>query len=98
MGGLTPLAVTAIRASGSAVAEQYGSAFWTLAAGIVSTLAYLATLFYLPVCNRAAAQPVFSEQLHPKDRATLVELRGGSFTPLHAPSATALCPRVRVAG
>ncbi|GBF97663.1 MFS transporter [Raphidocelis subcapitata] len=95
VGGLTPLAVTGIRASGSAAAAAYGSAFWTLAAGSVSVLAYVATLHYLPVCNRAAAQPLFSEQLHPKDRVAASQLRSGSFSPA---GAAALSPRVSGAG
>jgi hypothetical protein len=60
VGGLTPLAVTAIRSSAGAgsVVRDYGAPFWTLAAGGVSALAYVATLLAFPACNHAAARPL----------------------------------------
>jgi hypothetical protein len=54
VGGLTPFAVTAIRATGGQVTDTYGAALWMLAAGAVSALSYL------------AMARVFPETQHPK--------------------------------
>ena len=84
VGGLSPLAVTAIRSTNSqgtsGATAIFGAAFWTLAAGVVSAIAYLVTLVVYPVCNRAAAQPLVSSQRHPMDKRALHDLRSGSIS------------------
>jgi hypothetical protein len=63
VGGLSPLAVTAIRDSrGPGAVKVFGAAFWTLAAGAVSAIAYLVTLLRHPPCNYAGAQPLSDTQ------------------------------------
>lgn len=78
VGGLSPLAVTAIRATGNPTAVYYGAALWTLASGAVSAVAYGLVLWYYPVCNRAGAQPLVAVQRRPQGTGELAELRAFS--------------------
>jgi hypothetical protein len=73
VGGLSPMAVTAIRSSGSPSAHKYGSGFWALAAAAVSALAYSATAAKFPVCRAAKARPLEDSELTDADILAILE-------------------------
>lgn len=59
LGGLTPLAVTAINASSrSGIVRDFAPAWWQLAAGGVSAAAYAVTRYAFPACNSAKMPPL----------------------------------------
>jgi hypothetical protein len=79
IGGLSPMAVTAI-SSASGASGEYGVAWWVLAWSLVSAAAYAATLWLFPACNRTAAMPLLGEQRRPSDPLVLGGLRGLSVS------------------
>ncbi|KAI8471631.1 MAG: major facilitator superfamily domain-containing protein [Monoraphidium minutum] len=80
VGGLSPVAVTAI-SSTSPASNDYGVAFWVLAWGLVSAAAFLLVLWLYPSCNRTAAMPLREAERAPPDASAAAGLRALSMSP-----------------
>lgn len=68
------MAVTAI-SNTSPVASRYGVAFWVLAWGLASAIAFGFVLWLYPACNRTAAMPLTEAQRRPSDARQLSRMR-----------------------
>lgn len=86
VGGLSPMAVTAISSSQNAAASRYGVAFWVMAWGLASAGAFALVLWRYPACNRTAAMPLSASHRRPKEPGVAAELRALSMSLIALPA------------